>query len=94
MIDFTADWCAYCKKLDRSTFPAKEVKSEGERFVRLRADQTERSSADVLARQKKYSISGLPTIVFLDGNGNEVKNARIVGFVNPHELEMKMRSVR
>lgn len=94
MIDFTAEWCAYCKKLEHQTFPDTDVRAEGERFVRLQADQTERKSADTIARQKKYDVSGLPTIVFLDSSGTEVKYARIVGFVKPKELIEKMRKVK
>jgi thiol:disulfide interchange protein DsbD len=93
MIDFTAAWCVYCKKLDRETFPAAAVRAEGRRFVWLQADQTEGSSPEVKARQEKYAIRGLPTIVFLDSRGREVERARAVGFIRPDQLVEKMRMV-
>lgn len=94
MIDFSADWCAVCKEIDHNTFTATSVKSEGDRFVRLRADQTVSDSTEVKARQHKFSIAGLPTIIFLDSNGNEVKSARVTGDITPTELVKKMSLVR
>ena len=94
MIDFSAEWCQACKELDRRTFPDPKVKAEGERFVRLRADETHADSPKIKAREKKYAILGLPTIVFLDGSGREVESARVVGFIEPDKLVEKMRAVR
>jgi len=94
MIDFTADWCPACKELDDRTFPDREVEAEAKRFVRLRADQTQAASPDVNAREERYSILGLPTIVFLDSSGHEVESARVVGFVPPDRLLKVMRTVR
>ncbi|MBI2844483.1 MAG: thioredoxin family protein [Armatimonadetes bacterium] len=94
MIDFSAEWCAACKELEHKTFPDPMVKAEGERFVRLRADQTQISSTDVRARQEKYAVRGLPTIVFLDSSSKEVESARIIGFTDAKQLLSSMRSVR
>lgn len=93
MIDFGAEWCQSCKELKAKTFPAASVKAEGGRFVLLEADQTEASSANVKAREKKYNVIGLPTIIFIDSSGNEVKDARISGFVTPNVLAAKMKMV-
>ena len=93
MIDFTAEFCAYCKELEHKTFPSPAVKAEAKRFVCLRADQTARTP-EAKAREKRFDIVGLPTIVFIDSSGREVKNARIVGFVTPDELVYNMRQVK
>lgn len=93
MIDFTAEFCTYCKELERRTFPDPKVKAEAKRFICLRADQTARTP-ETKAREKRFDIIGLPTIVFIDSSGKEVKNARIVGFVKPDELIYSMKQVK
>lgn len=93
MIDFSAEWCTYCLKLDRETFPDPKVLAEGERFVRLRADLTDGGSLQARSIQHKYRIKGLPTIVFIDSTGRESRRSRIVGFVTPKELLKMMRNI-
>lgn len=94
IIDFSASWCGACREIDDKTFPDAQVKEEGKRFVTLRADQSDVSSADAKARQQKYNIKGLPTIVFIDSKGIEQKSARVVGFIKPNELIRTMRIVK
>ncbi len=93
MIDFSAEWCAACKKLDLHTFTDKTVKEEADRFVVLKADQTRGDSSEAKAREREYNIKGLPTIVFLDSKGKESTENRVVGFAKPKELLEVMRSI-
>jgi thioredoxin:protein disulfide reductase len=94
MIDFAASWCAECKELDTRTFPADDVTREGKRFVRLRADLTDGASNKADFVQVKYKIQGLPTVVFLDHAGNEVTDARVVGFVDAKDMAARMSGIR
>jgi thioredoxin-related protein len=43
---------------------------------------------------KKFDIFGVPTIVFLDEKGTEVKDLRMNGYVPPDEFVDSVRSSR
>lgn len=94
MIDFSAQWCAACRELGEKTFPAPQVQEEGSRFVRLQADMTDSDSEQSKALTTRYYIKGLPTVVFLDSNGQEVTDARVTGFLSPQEMLAKMKTIK
>ncbi|MCC6443948.1 MAG: protein-disulfide reductase DsbD [Armatimonadetes bacterium] len=92
IIDFTADWCAACHELEAKTFPDSTVRQEGGRFLLLRADLTKTGSTEVEALRKKYDVKGLPTIIFMDASGRELKEQRVTGFVPPEDFLKRMKS--
>jgi len=77
MIDFYTDWCGWCKRLDRDTFPNKAVIKLSQDFVplKLNAEKTGRPLA------RRYGVRGYPTILFLDHKGKLV--GRIGGYLRP-----------
>jgi thiol:disulfide interchange protein DsbD len=91
VIDFGAEWCAACKELEHQTFPADAVRKEGESFVRLRADLTKNEDPAVLALRKRYSVRGLPTVIFLDTAGVEVDGLRLTGFEAPDAFVLRLK---
>ena len=93
VIDFYADWCLPCKELDQNTFSDPRVKAEMNRFTRLKADLTlANATSDQLSRQ--YSIVGVPTIVFIDANGKELRDLRLTGFEGPDKFLGRLAQVR
>ena len=94
IIDFYADWCLPCKELDAKTFTDERVRAEGERFARLKVNLT--NADDPLSKElsTQYAILGVPTIVFLDGQGKEATATRLTGFEGPDRFLERMRSVR
>lgn len=94
MIDFTADWCAACKELEKHTFADQEVQREAAtRFVSMRLDATEPNDAmDEL--MQRYNIMGLPTVVFIGSDGNVLPDPRVTGFVPPERFIALMQKVR
>ena len=84
IIDFYADWCIPCKELDAYTFSDPKVIEESKNFFTFKADMTKSLSNEVESLRNKYKIVGVPTVLILDSNGNEVK--RITGFVNADEF--------
>ncbi|RPI71965.1 MAG: thiol:disulfide interchange protein [Ignavibacteriales bacterium] len=91
IIDFYADWCIPCKELDAFTFSDSKVIEESKKFYTFKADLTKSLSDEVEALRNKYKIVGVPTVLILDSNGNEVK--RITGFVNADEFYEVIRNV-
>lgn len=65
MIDFYTDWCSWCKKLDAETYVDPKVVELSDKFVALKTD-AEKEGADLAS---KYDVSGFPTILFVDGEG-------------------------
>jgi thiol:disulfide interchange protein DsbD len=84
IIDFYADWCIPCKELDAMTFSNQKVIDETKNFLTFKADMTKSLSPEVESLREKYKILGVPTVLVIDSNGNEVK--RITGFVNADEF--------
>lgn len=72
LIDFGAEWCAACKKLEQQTFPDPNVRSEAQRFVALRVDATDDEDEAINELKDKYKVVGLPTVIMLDASGKEV----------------------
>jgi thioredoxin:protein disulfide reductase len=93
MIDFTAAWCTVCKDLDERTFTDVKVVRGSCTFVSLRADMT-RKSKETDALVKQYGVKGLPTILFIDSQGREVRDKRVIGFVTPSEFLNRMNAVQ
>jgi thiol:disulfide interchange protein DsbD len=93
VIDFSAEWCIPCDELDHETFNQPEVVKAAKRIMPLRADLTRSGTEEVLALRKKYSIRGVPTIVFIDRNGKERDDLRVVQFIEKEELLDRLASL-
>jgi thiol:disulfide interchange protein DsbD len=80
VIDFYADWCIPCKELDALTFSDPEVIQLSKEFETYKADMTKSLSPEVENIRERFKIVGVPTVLILNSNGEEVE--RITGFVN------------
>jgi len=94
VIDFFADWCIPCKELDEKTFSDKNVASELDRFVRVKANLTNDKDPLVRKLTKDYGIVGVPTIVVIDASGSEAHALRLTGFESPAEFTKRLQQVR
>jgi thiol:disulfide interchange protein DsbD len=73
LIDFTADWCAACKELEKNTFTTEKFWKAAERFVTLRIDGTDQDNEIFDKNSKAYGVQGLPALVILDSKGQQAK---------------------
>ena len=85
MIDFYADWCGWCKKLDSETYVDSDVIKMSEDFINVKVDTEVQGNF-----AQKYGVRGLPTIVFTDSDGNEIR--RVVGYKNADAFLMEMKA--
>lgn len=93
IIDFWAEWCSVCKKLDKKTYADPEIISESKRFVNIKVDCTNTDDPTVRLLWKKYGVVGLPTLVFVSPDGTILKDKTVTGFVVPSELLRIMKSM-
>lgn len=93
MIDFTAEWCAACKELERYTFSDAQVAQEAEGFVSVQVDGTHEDET-VEALYERFGVQGLPTVVFLAPGGELLDEPRVTGFVDADRFLSMLREVR
>lgn len=80
MFDLYADWCVACKEFEKYTFSAPSVSAKLEEMVVFQIDMT-RNSVENDEIMRHFQILGLPTILFFDEQGEELKAARLTGFL-------------
>lgn len=86
IMDFYADWCIPCHELDQWTYRDPKVIKLLKPFARFKVDLTSPEDEVLEALIDQYEIQGVPTVLFLDTDGKEVKEARITGFVPAKEF--------
>ena len=85
MVDFYADWCISCKEMERFTFTDANVQARLKDVVLLQVDVTA-GTPDDTALLKRFKLFGPPGILFLDRQGNEVPNIKIIGYLNKEDF--------
>jgi len=93
IIDFYADWCIPCKELDQFTFSDQQVMQAAGEFTMLKADLTKNNVPEVQKLKQEYDIRGVPTIVFINNNGQEIRSLRLTGFESPEKFLQRMEKV-
>ena len=87
LVDFYAEWCGYCKKMEKTTYQNAKLINLSRNFVCTRVDVDKHEKI-----AQKYRINGLPTLVFLNHKGSEIK--RLEGYVDASELISAMQKVQ
>ena len=80
LLSFYADWCAYCKKMEKETFNNPSIQAYlDENFIAVRINSDKETK---LARE--FEIRGLPTTWFVTANGEKIGSRP--GFVDAREF--------
>lgn len=86
LLHFTADWCAPCQQMRRTTFRNHRLGSiVNERFVPIRYEQRGRKQDAVMEEAvRRHGVGSFPTIVVVDSGGRTL--AKIEGFQDASTL--------
>lgn len=80
LMDWSAEWCDECKKMEREAFSRPDIREAMERYVLLRVDVTELDTREEKLAQK-YKFFAPPTLIVADGDGNQI--GKLEGYDNP-----------
>ena len=85
MLDFYADWCIECLRMERNTFIDAGVQAALGDVVLLQADVTANDATDK-ALLAHFGIYGPPAILFFGADGEEIRPYRFFGYAGPDEF--------
>lgn len=88
LVDLYADWCGWCKVMERRVFPDPVFRSFTAGFVLLRVDVEDRGDGGELAA--RYDAGTLPTLLLLEPSGALV--GEVNGFVEAPELVQRLKA--
>jgi thioredoxin:protein disulfide reductase len=69
LIDYYADWCLDCVRMEQTTFRDGEVVRELARFTVIQADVTDATTEDARNLRKRFDVYAPPALVFVDAYG-------------------------
>ena len=93
MIDFMAEWCPPCQKMDKETFINVNIIKKSDEFIPVRIDIEKQQdvATEYNGNARKYGGIGIPNILFLDKEKNVIH--QIVGFHDVDKLTGVMDSI-
>ncbi|MEM7054029.1 MAG: protein-disulfide reductase DsbD [Pseudomonadota bacterium] len=90
-LDFYADWCVDCIRMERRTFPDPAVAAKLSDFDLLKIDVTD-NNAEHQQVLRHFGLIGPPAYLFFS-NGEELERFRMFGFMSPEEFQPHLLQV-
>jgi thiol:disulfide interchange protein DsbD len=92
MLDFYADWCVECIRMEKNTFRDAGVQVQLGHLQLLQADVTANDDLDQ-ELMKEFGIIGPPAILFFNRQGEEMRAYRLVGYFTPEKFASHLQKV-
>ncbi len=87
MLDFYADWCVDCIRMEKTTFVDAEVKRRlDEDFVLAQVDVTDPNDPGGKAIKQRLGVYGPPAILFFERGESEIRDLRLYGYRDSEEF--------
>jgi thiol:disulfide interchange protein DsbD len=87
MIDYYADWCVECIRMEETTFTDPGVISILDRnFISLQVDVTDPNDDERKALKQAFNVFGPPATLFLDRDGNILTDANFYGYMDNQQF--------
>jgi thiol-disulfide isomerase/thioredoxin len=88
LVDFWAEWCGWCDRLNRTTYADPEVVRRAQDFIAVKVDtEGSKKEREVTSR---YEVTSLPTILFLSPEGRQLQ--RVSAFQSGYQFPFTMQA--
>ncbi len=100
IVSFYADWCQWCKTMDRTTFADRDIiKKLNNDYIAIKIETPKNERLTYMGRSYNsesfahaMGVEGLPTVLFLDKNGAVI--TRLGGYIRPHTMTAILDYIR
>lgn len=87
VLDYYADWCVDCVKMEKTTFQDPAVAAVlRERYLPLQVDVTDPKDPGPKAVKKRFGVFGPPAVLFFDVDGNPMADMNFYGYRSPGDF--------
>jgi thiol-disulfide isomerase/thioredoxin len=90
MIDFWAEWCGWCQRLDQTTYLDPDVIKLADGFVAVKINSEGSPREQEVAL--RYDVASLPTIAFVSPGGRLI--TRLTGYQGPGQFPRTLEVAR
>ena len=100
VVNFYADWCHWCKTMDRTTFADKDIVTKlNNAYIAIKIETQKDERITYMGRNYNpqsfahaMGVEGLPTVMFLDKNGAVI--TRLGGYIRPQTFTAILDYIR
>ena len=90
MLDFYADWCVECVRMENTTFADPQVASTLQGINVLQVDVTANDAED-RRLLREFDLIGPPAILFFGADGDEQRDLRLIGYMAAEPFMQRLR---
>ena len=94
MIDYYADWCVECVRMEKTTFADPEVVEALENnFIPIQIDLTDPFDANRAALKQRFAVFGPPATLFFSRSGEPLEDKNFYGYKNKDEFLSVIKNI-